>query len=53
VLMPLAYTGSVLALILAAGTASGVGIVISLTPAAAAGSVIARRVILWTALGNG
>jgi signal transduction histidine kinase len=82
VLMPLAYTGSVLALILAAGTASGVGIVIlvpliwtalfhrrwetgcivaaivaveviiSLTPAAAAGSVIARRVILWAALGT-
>ena len=80
--MPLAYTGSVLALILAAGTASGVGIVIlvpliwtalfhrrwetgcivagivaveviiSLTPPAAAGSVIARRVILWAALGT-
>ncbi len=82
VLMPLAYTGSVLALILAAGTAPGVGIVIlvpliwtalfhrrwesgcivagivavevviSLTPVAAAGSVIARRVILWAALGT-
>jgi signal transduction histidine kinase len=82
VLMPLAYTGSVLALILAAGSASGVGIVIlvpliwtalfhrrwesgcvlvaivaveviiSLTPVAAPGDVIARRVILWAALGT-
>jgi signal transduction histidine kinase len=81
VLVPLAYTGSVLALILAAGTTSGVGIVIlvpliwtalfgqlwesacvvaaivavevviSLTPAAAPDAVIARRVILWAALG--
>jgi Histidine kinase len=82
VLMPLAYTGSVLALILAAGSASGVGIVIlvpliwtalfhrrwesgcilvaiiaveviiSLMPVAAPGGVIARRVILWAALGT-
>jgi signal transduction histidine kinase len=81
VLVPLAYTGSVLALILAAGTTSGVGIVIlvpliwtalfgqlresacvvaaivvveviiSLTPVAVPDAVIARRVILWTALG--
>jgi hypothetical protein len=81
VLVPLAYTGSVLALILAAGTTSGVGIVIlvpliwtvlfqemwesacvvaailavevviSLTPAAVPDAVIARRVILWAALG--
>jgi signal transduction histidine kinase len=81
VLVPLAYTGSVLALILAAGTTSGVGIVIlvpliwtalfgqlwesacvvaaivavevviSLTPVAAPDAVVARRVILWAALG--
>lgn len=81
VLVPLAYTGSVLALILAAGTTSGVGIVIlvpliwtalfgrpwesacvvaaivavevviSLTPVAVPDAVIARRVILWAALG--
>jgi signal transduction histidine kinase len=81
VLVPLAYTGSVLALILAAGTTSGVGVVIlvpliwtalfgqlwesacvvaaivavevvlSLTPVAAPDAVIARRVILWAALG--
>ena len=81
-LVPLAYTGSVLALILAAGTTSGVGIVIlvpliwtalfgrlwesacvvaaivavevvlSLTPVAAPDAVIARRVILWAALGT-
>jgi len=81
VLVPLAYTGSVLALILAAGTTSGVGIVIlvpliwtalfgrlwesacvvaaivvvevviSLTPTAVPDAVIARRVILWAALG--
>ncbi len=80
VLVPLVYTGSVLALILAAGSTSGVGIVIliplvwtalfhrrwesacmvvaivvveviiSLTPVAVPGSVIARRVILWAAL---
>jgi signal transduction histidine kinase len=80
VLMPLAYTGSVLALILAAGATSGVGIVIlvpliwtalfhrrwesgcivaaivaveviiSLTPVTVPDVVIARRVILWTAL---
>jgi len=82
VLVPLTYTGSVLALILAAGTTSGVGVVIlvpliwtalfhrrwesacivaaivaveviiSLTPVAAPGEVIARRVILWAALGT-
>jgi signal transduction histidine kinase len=81
VLVPLAYTGSVLGLILAAGTTSGVGIVIlvpliwtalfgrlwesacvvaaivavevviSLTPVAVPDAVIARRVILWAALG--
>ncbi len=81
VLVPLCYTGSVLALILAAGPSSGVGIVIliplvwtalfhrrwesacivaaivavgvvvSLTPVAAADSVIARRVLLWIAVG--
>jgi signal transduction histidine kinase len=81
VLVPLACTGSVLALILAAGTTSGVGIVIlvpliwtalfgrpwesawvvaaivgveviiSLTPVAVPDPVIARRVILWAALG--
>jgi len=81
VLVPLTYTGSVLALILAAGPSSGVGIVIlipliwtvlfgarlesgcvvaaivaveviiSLTPAVAPGAVIARRVLLWAALG--
>jgi signal transduction histidine kinase len=81
VLVPLAYTGSALALILAAGSTSGVGIVIliplvwtalfhrpwesawivaaivavevvlSLTPVAAADSVIARRVLLWASLG--
>ena len=81
VLVPLAYTGSVLALVLAAGTTSGVGIVIlvpliwtalfgrlwesacvvaaivavevviSLTPVAVPDAVIARRVILWAALG--
>ena len=79
--VPLLYTGSALALILAAGTTSGVGIVIlvplvwtalfhrrwesgcvvaaivavevviSLTPVPAAGSVIARRVLLWALLG--
>ena len=82
VLIPLAYTGSVLALILAAGATSGVGIVIlaplvwtalfhrrwesacvvvailavevviSLVPVSAADSVIARRVLLWAALGT-
>jgi hypothetical protein len=82
VLVPLAYTGSVLCLILAAGTTSGVGIVIlvpliwtalfqqmwesacvvaaivavevviSLTPVAVPDVVIARRVILWAALGT-
>jgi signal transduction histidine kinase len=81
VLVPLTYLGSVLALILAAGTTSGVGIVIlipliwtvlfhrrwesacvvagivvvevtiSLTPVADPGQVIARRIILWAALG--
>lgn len=81
VLVPLAYTGSVLALTLAAGTTSGVGIVVlvplvwtalfqrrrdsawvlaaivavqvvvSVTPVTDAGPVIARRVILWAALG--
>jgi signal transduction histidine kinase len=80
--MPLAYTGSVLALILAAGPSSGVGIVvlvpliwtslfhrrwesgcivvavvaveviISFTPVAVPGGVMARRVILWAALGT-
>jgi len=82
VLVPLAYTGSVLGLILATGTTSGVGIVIlvpliwtalfqqewesacvivaivaveviiSLTPVAVPDAVIARRVILWAALGT-
>jgi len=82
VLVPLACTGWVLALILAAGTTSGVGIVIlipliwtalfhrrwesacivaaivavevitSLVPAAAADSVIIRRVLLWGLLGS-
>ena len=82
VFVPLAYTGSVLALILATGSASGVGVVIlvpliwtalfhqrwesgcvvaaiivvevivSLVPTAAPGAVIARRVILWAALGT-
>ncbi len=82
VLIPLTYTGSVLALILAGGNTSGVGIVIltplvwaalfhqrwesacvvvaivaaevvaSLVPTAAADSVIARRVLLWAALGT-
>ena len=82
VLVPLAYCGSVLALILAAGATSGIGLVIlvpliwtalyqrrwesacvlvaivtveliiSLTPVTAPGEVIARRVILWTALGT-
>ncbi len=82
VLVPLVYTGSVLALILAAGSTSGVGIVIliplvwtalfhrrwesacmvvaivvveviiSLTPVVVPGSVVARRVILWAALGT-
>ena len=82
VLMPLIYTGSVLALILAAGATSGVGIVllvpliwtalfhrrwesgcivaavvaveviISLTPVAVPGEVIARRLVLWAALGT-
>jgi signal transduction histidine kinase len=82
VIVPLAYTGSVLALILAAGATSGVGIVvliplvwtalfhrrwesacivaavvvveviISLTPVAVAGAVIARRVLLWALLGT-
>ncbi len=81
VFVPLLYTGSVLALILAAGATSGVGIVIliplvwtalfhrrwesacvvaaivaveviiSLTPVAVSGSVIARRVLLWGSLG--
>jgi len=81
VFVPLLYTGSALALILAAGASSGVGIVIlvplvwtalfhrpwesacvvaaivaveviiSLTPVAAAGPVIARRVLLWALLG--
>ncbi len=81
VFVPLLYTGSALALILAAGATSGVGIVIliplvwtalfhrrwesacvvaavvaveviiSLTPTAAAASVIARRVLLWALLG--
>jgi hypothetical protein len=82
VFVPLLYTGSVLALILAAGATSGVGIVIlvplvwtalfhrrwesacvvaaivvvevivSLTPVAAAHSVVARRVLLWALLGR-
>jgi signal transduction histidine kinase len=82
VLMPLAYTGSVLALILAAGATAGVGIVIlipliwtvlfhhrwesacvvaavvaamviiSLTPVAVGSDVIARRAVLWAALGT-
>ena len=82
VLVPLAYTGSVLALILAAGATSGVGVVIliplvwaalfhqkwesacavaaivaveviiSLTPVTVSGPVLARRVILWAALGT-
>ncbi len=82
VLPPLAYTGSVLALILAAGPASGMGIVLlvpliwtalyhrrwesgcmilavvtveaitSLTPVAVPGGVIARRLVLWAALGT-
>ena len=81
VLVPLIYTGSVLALILAAGAASGVGVVIlipliwtalfhrrwesacvvaaiaavevviSLTPVAVGGDVIARRVLLLALLG--
>src|ERR1700722_6562186 len=80
VLVPLAYCGSVLALILSMGATSGIGLVIlvpliwtalyqrrwesacvvvaiaaveliiSLTPVTAPGDVIARRVILWTAL---
>ena len=82
VLVPLAYTGSVLALILAAGETAGVGLVIlaplvwtalfhqrwesaclvvavvavevitSLVPTADADSVIARRVLLFAALGT-
>jgi len=82
VAIPLAYTGSVLALILAGGTTSGVGIVllvplvwtalyhhrwesgcvlvaivavevvISLAPATAPDDVIARRVVLWAAVGT-
>ena len=82
VLVPLTYTGSVLALVLAAGTTSGVGIVVmvpliwtalfqrrwesgcivvaivavelitSLTPVAVPSLVIARRVVLWAALGT-
>jgi signal transduction histidine kinase len=82
VLVPLAYVGSALALTLAAGTTSGVGIVIlvpliwtalfhrrwesacvlvaivtvevviSLTPVFEPDAVIARRVILWAALGT-
>lgn len=81
VLVPLTYCGSALALILAAGATSGVGIVVlipliwtalfhrrwesacvvaaivavelivSLAPVAAPGPVIARRVLLWAALG--
>ena len=81
VLVPLLYTGSVLALVLAAGATSGVGVVIlipliwtalfhrpwesacvvagivavevviSLTPVAVGDDVIARRVLLWAALG--
>ena len=82
VLIPLTYTGSVLALILAAGATAGVGLVIlaplvwtalfhqrwesacvvaavvavevitSLVPTAAADAVIARRVLLFAALGT-
>ena len=82
VVPPLAYCGSALALILAAGPASGIGVVIlvpliwtvlfhhswesacvvaaivavettvSLTPVAAGGAVIARRVALWALLGT-
>ena len=82
VLVPLVYTGSVLALILAAGATAGVGLVIlaplvwtalfhqrwesaclvvavvavevitSLVPTADANSVIARRVLLFAALGT-
>ncbi len=82
VLVPLTYTGSVLALILAAGATAGVGLVIltplvwtalfhrrwesavivvaivtvevitSLVPTAAADSVVARRVLLFAALGT-
>ena len=82
VLVPLTYTGSVLALVLAAGATAGVGLVIlaplvwtalfhrrwesacvvvavvavevitSLVPTAAADSVIARRVLLFAALGT-
>ena len=82
VLVPLAYTGSALALTLGAGTTSGVGIVVlvpliwtalfqrrwesgcvlaaivavevvvSLTPVTDPGAVIARRVVLWAALGT-
>jgi signal transduction histidine kinase len=82
VFVPLLYTGSALALILAAGATSGVGIVIlipvvwtalfhqrwesgcvvaavvavevtiSLTPVAAADSVIVRRALLWALLGT-
>ena len=82
VLVPLTYTASVLALILAAGATSGVGIVVlipliwtalfhsrrasacivaavmlvewitSLTPVVEPGSVTARRVLLWGALGT-
>ena len=81
VLVPLTYTGSVLALDLAAGSTSGVGIVIliplvwtalfhrrwesvcvvtaivvtevivSVTPVAVPDAFIARRAIVWTALG--
>jgi len=81
VLVPLAYTGSVLALMMAAGVTSGVGVVIlipliwtalfhrrwesgivvvaicvvqvvvSLVPVAVPDSVLARRVLLWAALG--
>ena len=82
VLVPLTYTASVLALILAAGSTSGVGVVIlvpliwtvlfqrwrdsalvllaivivevviSVVPNAAPAAVIARRVVLWLALGT-
>jgi len=81
-LVPLTYTASVLALILAAGSTSGVGIVIlvpliwtvlfqrwqesalvlaaiiiveiviSLVPTAVPAAVIARRAVLWAALGT-
>ena len=81
VLVPLAYVGSALALTLAAGTTSGVGIVtmvpliwtalfhrpwesacvlvaivavevvVSLTPVTDPDPVVARRVVLWAALG--